>query len=78
MRSACRPKHQSQFSHFSPGTLSNSLTLLVTKAADKLLACAAIRRSMLPMGGAYSLQLETDVSIMYRGSTVEGRDLERT
>lgn len=33
---------------------------------------------MLPMGGAYSLQLETDVSIMYRGSTVEGRDLERT
>lgn len=41
---------QTQFSSFRPGTRSNSRRLLLTSGTPSACACAAIHRSLLPMG----------------------------
>ena len=48
--SSCSLIPQTQFSSFSPGTLSNSRRLLLTSGTPSASACAAIQRSLLPMG----------------------------
>jgi hypothetical protein len=50
LASSCSTITQTQFSSFSPGTLSNSRRLLLTSGTLSASACAAIQRSLLPMG----------------------------